>query len=367
MSQLSPDEITSRLQAFEQQIQQATQHYAGYPDNLNYDYSALASFFQYSIINAGDPFVQTDWSLHSKDFEREAVEWFAQLYELNPCWGYVTSGGTEGNFYGMFLGREHYPDGVLYFSEESHYSIPKAAFMMQMQFESIPSQANGEIDYRILADKLAQHADKPAIMNLNIGTTMDGAIDNIDCVCTLLEAHPQPFYLHCDAALGGMLLPFLDHAPQLSFQKYPIDSLAVSGNKFVGAPVPHGVVLSHPEASSKLSRQVDYIGCQDSTILGVRNGLGALCLWYAIQTRPLAEEARACVKRAQDLQHALQQLGIDARLNDFSNTVVFPQPHKSLCQKWQLALKDGQAHIVVMQHFDEQKIQQFLDDIKSSL
>ncbi|MEK7991600.1 MAG: histidine decarboxylase [Thiotrichaceae bacterium] len=362
-SALSP-EIYSRLAAFEQQIQQASQHYAGYPDNLNYDYSALSKFFKYSIINAGDPFVQTDWSLNSKDFEREAVEWFAKLYELNPCWGYVTSGGTEGNFHGIFVGREHCPDGILYFSEESHYSIPKAAYMMKIPFVIIPSLSNGEMDYAVFAQKLAQNADKPAIVNLNIGTTMDGAIDDIDRVCHLLEQHPNEFYIHCDAALGGMLLPFLDNAPKLSFQKYPINSLAVSGNKFIGAPIPHGVVLGHPENSHKVSRQVDYIGCQDSTILGVRNGLGALCLWYAIQTRPLAAEAKACIQRAQYLQQALQQLGLETQLNPFSNTVVFPQPAKSICQKWQLALKEGRAHIVVMQHLDEQKIEQFLDDIR---
>jgi histidine decarboxylase len=358
--------ISKRLNAFEQSIRQASEHYAGYPDNLNYDYTPLLPFFQYSMINAGDPFVQTDWALHSKDFERESVEWFAQLYQLDPAWGYITSGGTEGNFHGIFLGRERYPDGILYFSSESHYSIAKAAYMMKIPHVIIPSQCNGEIEYNALRHALAQYSRKPAIINLNIGTTMDGAIDDIDQVCGLLTEHPGDFYLHCDAALGGMLLPFLDNAPRINFKDYPINSLAVSGNKFIGAPIPHGVVLSRASDVEKVGAQVDYIGCQDKTITGVRSGLAALCLWYAIQTRQhhFATEAQHCVVRAQYLQQQLQKIGVLAQLNPFSNTVVFPKPIKQICQKWQLATKDGRAHIVVMQHLDYSKIDNFIDDMR---
>jgi len=362
------DTIKQRLHLFEEKIRDRSNFFAGYPDNLNYDYQLLETFLKYSMINAGDPFVTTDWDLHSKEFEREVVEWFAKLYGLDPCWGYLTSGGTEGNLYGVFLGRETYPDGILYYSEETHYSIPKASYMMKIPQVVVPSLSNGEIDYDYLKSALEENEDKPAIMNLNIGTTMHGAIDNLDTVCALLKQHQAGFYLHCDAALSGMILPFLTDAPTLSFKEYPIDSLAVSGNKFIGSPMPVAVVLARPNIVNQVGMQVDYIGCKDSTILGVRSGLAALYLWYAIQTREASftKEAQKCIENAIYLNRSLKAIGIKSQRNKFSNTVVFPQPHTNICKKWQLATNNGLAHIVVMQHLNQSKIDKIIDDIKNN-
>ncbi len=51
------------------------------------------------------------------------------------------------------------------------------------------------------------------------------------------------FFIHCDGALFGMMMPFLKQAPMVTFRK-PIGSVSVSGHKFVGAPVPCGVVIT---------------------------------------------------------------------------------------------------------------------------
>lgn len=362
------ESVAQKLEVFEAKLNHRSEFFAGYPDNLSYDYAALKKFFSYSMINAGDPFVETDWDLHSKDFEREVVEWFADLYQLSPCWGYITSGGTEGNLYGIFLGRETRPDGVLYFSEDTHYSIAKAAYMMKIPHVIIPCNDNGAMDCQFLKQSLSDNQDKPAIVNLNFGTTMKGAIDDIEQVSALLKSHKAGFYLHCDAALSGMLLPFIPGAPSISFEQYPIDSVAVSGNKFIGSPIPNGVVLARSSIVDNVGIQVDYIGCKDSTILGVRSGLAALCLWYAIQTRKhtFAEEARQCLENAKYLQAALSAKGISAHLNSYSNTVVFPQPSLSVCRRWQLATYENLAHIVVMQHLTTEKIDRIVSDITNS-
>ena len=51
------------------------------------------------------------------------------------------------------------------------------------------------------------------------------------------------FYIHCDGALFGMMMPFIKQAPMVTFKK-PIGSVSVSGHKFMGAPVPCGVVIT---------------------------------------------------------------------------------------------------------------------------
>lgn len=40
-----------------------------------------------------------------------------------------------------------------------------------------------------------------------------------------------------------MQMPFIKKAPRVSFKK-PIGSVSVSGHKFIGAPVPCGVVIT---------------------------------------------------------------------------------------------------------------------------
>lgn len=65
--------------------------------------------------------------------------------------------------------REKFPDGILYTSQDSHYSIFKIARMYRMQCIKVGTLINGEIDCADLKTLLLAHKDKPAIINLNIG------------------------------------------------------------------------------------------------------------------------------------------------------------------------------------------------------
>ena len=57
----------------------------------------------------------------------------------------------------------------------------------------------------------------------------------------------------------------------VSFKK-PIGSVSVSGHKFVGAPVPCGVVMTRMRYVMALSSDVEYLNSRDATIMG-RYGL----------------------------------------------------------------------------------------------
>lgn len=67
------------------------------------------------------------------------LNWFARLWEIDEqeYWGYITNCGTEGNLHGILVGRENFPDGVLYASRETHYSVFKAARMYRMDAEKV--------------------------------------------------------------------------------------------------------------------------------------------------------------------------------------------------------------------------------------
>jgi glutamate/tyrosine decarboxylase-like PLP-dependent enzyme len=104
-----------------------------------------------------------------------------------------------------------------------------------MDLRSIPTLPMGEINYDVLAQELDQNRDYPAIINVNIGTTVKGAVDNLDRIIdtlTSLNIPRERYHIHCDGALFALMMPFIDNAPEISFQK-PIDSIAVSGHKMV--------------------------------------------------------------------------------------------------------------------------------------
>ena len=345
----------------------------GYPINLKFDYSPLLPFFKYHINNAGDPFDYLNLQLNTKEIEQEVIDFFANIYggtKKECIWGYVTNGGTEGNLYGLFLAKQKYNDGVLYFSKETHYSIKKIARILGFEFEEVNSQNNGEIDYEDLKNRILNHKNKPVVMNLNYGTTVKGGIDDHKMIIRMLkQLEISDYYIHVDAALFGMLLPFIENAPKLSIGEdlKGVSSIAISGHKFLGSPFACGVVLTRKQTMECTKNKIEYLDSLDTTITGSRNGHAPLIIWYAIRKRGIAgftKEAKSCLKLAEYLHKSLLKAGIESNLNDFSNTVYFAKPSIEIIKKWQLATQGKYAHVVVMQHLTKKIIDKFLLDIK---
>ena len=225
---------------------------------------------------------------------------------------------------------------------------------------------SGEIDYAELESLLARNASRPAILNVNIGTTVKGAVDDLDRVLRALAGAgygEDRFFIHCDGALFGMMvggwvggraggggcrvwgvgggvracvracmcvcvrvcvracvractlqlvsptpprpprhsaaclppsrippptpthmpapppthppthptqIPFVKKAPMVSFKK-PIGSISVSGHKFVGSPVPCGVVMTRARHIKVCARVWGWVGwgfCLGERVLG---------------------------------------------------------------------------------------------------
>jgi len=284
-------------------------------------------------------------------------------------WGYITNCGTEGNLHGILVGRENLPDGVLYCSKESHYSVMKAARMYRMDAVEVDTLATGEIDYGKLEQALVANRGRPAIINANIGTTVKGAVDNIDTIIDVLKRNgyeEERFYIHCDGALFGMMMPFIKSGPMVSFKK-PIGSVSVSGHKFVGAPVPCGVTMTRMRHVMALSSEIEYLNSRDATIMGSRNGHAAIYLWYNLTTKGyegFRRDVEKCMRSAYFLKEMLSRAGIKTFLNELSNTVVFERPEsEAFVKKWQLACEGDIAHVVCMPNVSIEKLQEFVEDM----
>eukprot|EP00007_Cunea_sp_BSH-02190019_P006569 CAMPEP_0174244180 /NCGR_PEP_ID=MMETSP0417-20130205/34362_1 /TAXON_ID=242541 /ORGANISM="Mayorella sp, Strain BSH-02190019" /LENGTH=601 /DNA_ID=CAMNT_0015323817 /DNA_START=35 /DNA_END=1837 /DNA_ORIENTATION=+ len=368
----SGDSIQTTLAEYERYLKDRTFSHFGYPYNLEFHYKDLSRFMRYSINNLGDPFVESNYGVHSRQFEVEVLEFFADLWKipLDSYWGYMTTCGTEGNLQGILLGREVLPpNAVLYSSREAHYSIFKAARFYCIESECIDTLWNGEIDYDHLEARLTAHADRPALINCNVGTTVKGAVDNLDRILEILTRTgytEDRFYIHCDGALFALIIPFLKEALDVNFTK-PIGSMSVSGHKFMGCPMPSGVCITRKEHIKKLEQHIDYLNSKDTTIMGSRNGQSALFLWHTIRSKGadgLASDARTCLDRAQLLYDLLRNEGIYCMLNAFSNTVVLERPPEEVfVKRWQLACEKDIAHVVVMPNVTKEKIYTFVKEL----
>ena len=174
-------DIQKRLDLLLKNIEEFSAQQVGYPCNQDFDYSELWPFLQYSANNVGDPFHGSSFLVNTHEIEYEVINTFADMMHLErrEAWGYVTSGGTEGNMYGLYMGREIFPDGVVYFSQDTHYSVVKIMRLLKARNIMIKSQPNGEIDYDDLYETIRINRDSPVIFMANIGTTMKGAIDDV--------------------------------------------------------------------------------------------------------------------------------------------------------------------------------------------
>lgn len=349
----------------------------GYPYNLDFDFEALQGMNNYCINNLGDPFIESNYGVHSRRFEVGVLEWFAKLWEIDAdeFWGYITNCGTEGNLHGIYVGRENLPDGILYTSSESHYSVFKAARMYRMQCEKISTISTGEINYSELKEALVKNSKFPAILNVNIGTTVKGAVDDLDKILKILEEagyKEDRFFIHCDGALFGLMIPFLKRGgePMVTFKK-PIGSVSVSGHKFIGAPVPCGVVITRLNYIRALSSDVEYLNSRDATIMGSRNGHAAIYMWYTLSTKGstgLRKDVEKCMRNALLLKSMLERAKIPVMLNELSNTVVFERPKDpEFVRKWQLACEGNLAHVVVMPNISIDKLETFVMELLESI
>jgi len=357
-----------RLSDYMQQVADRARYFIGYPIATDFDYSDLYPLLQYPLNNVGDPQIESSYDLNSRSIEREVVAFFAELFRApkDNHWGYVTNGGSEGNLYGLYVARELYPNAMVYYSEATHYSVQKNIHLLNMPGIVIRSQQGGEMDYDDLKAAIQLHRYRPAIILANIGTTMTEAKDNVPYIREVLrQCAIKSHYIHCDAALAGIYLSLLEKDPSFDF-KGGADSIAISGHKFIGSPIPCGVVLVKKNYKERIGRSVPYIGTLDTTITGSRNGHSPVFLWYAIKKlgrEGLLSRAVESLNLAQYLVEKFHEIGIHAFRNQNAITVVFPQPASSVCQKWQIASEGGYSHIICMPGITKDKIDAFIIDL----
>jgi histidine decarboxylase len=161
-----------------------------------------------------------------------------------------------------------------------------------------------------------------------------------------------------------MILPFVEDPQPYGFDA-GFDSVAVSGHKMVGSPLPCGVALTRQEYVSRIARSIEYVGVLDTTLTGSRSALTPLMMWYAFQERGLdgfRETVAGCLEVAEYAVARFNDSGIPAWRNKNSVTVVFPKPSSEVVRKWQLAPYEDIAHLIAMPHVTREVVDAVVDD-----
>ena len=165
--------------------------------------------------------------------------------------GIFTTGGSLSNLAAIVAAREarldeDFHDGVIYFSEQTHASVAKAARLAgfpQRALRRVPVDARLRMDADALAAAIAADraaGRRPFLVVANAGTTNTGAIDPIARIVEIGRANG--LWVHADAAYGGFFRLVPEGARLLAGIE-DCDSITLDPHKTMFLPYGTGVLL----------------------------------------------------------------------------------------------------------------------------
>lgn len=278
----------------------------GIENNLGWLYSLphQVAIKTYALFLDQNPHHSGSWS-HTKhpdgptqQVEHNIIMKMSHLYHASRAHleGYITSGATESNLYSVWAGKKYLRQFAksknlcLIKTNLTHYSITKAADIAEVQQYTTPlSHKNWCMHPEGLTKTIASLYKKGYrgfMIPLTLGYTSTGTSDNIDDITNTLLAVQRihrtvKFFVWVDAALNGLVLPFLDKKFS-PFSSPLIQTVAVDFHKFGLVPYPAGIVLYRKKLRKLIEQPIDYAPQMDTTVLGSRSGIPALAIWTMI-------------------------------------------------------------------------------------
>jgi len=329
----------------------------------------------------------------TQEMEREVLNVLAvDIFKAEPNSfdGYIAPGGTEANIQAIWMYRNYFmyklnakPHEIaILASEDTHYSIPKAANLLMLDWLKIPVDfQTREIDHfklETIIIKAKEKGKKYFIVVSNMGTTMFGAIDNPDDYIQVLEKHKLLYKIHIDGAYGGFIYPFSNKDSDLNFENPKISSITIDAHKMLQAPYGTGIFLCRKGLiENVLTKEAEYVEGMDLTLCGSRSGSNAVAVWMILFTYgPFGwcEKIRVLQMRTQWLCDQLDELEVAYFREPFMNIVTIQEQFidESLVKKFDLVpQKHSEGNlwykIVIMDHVEVDHLSTFITDLKESL
>jgi tyrosine decarboxylase / aspartate 1-decarboxylase len=326
----------------------------------------------------------------TQEIEREVLNVIAvDIFKAKPNEfdGYIAPGGTEANIQAIWVFRNEFmhqldaklEEIAILASEDTHYSIPKASNLLQIDWLKIPvGFENREIDTIALDTIILEAKNKGKkyfIAVSNLGTTMFGSVDNPEVYISALEKQQVMYRLHIDGAYGGFVYPFSNRDSVINFSNPKISSITIDAHKMLQAPYGTGIYICRKGLiENTLTKEAEYVEGMDLTLCGSRSGANAVAVWMILFTyggHGWFEKVSILQMRTQFLCQELDKLGINYFREPFMNIVTIDSSDlpKTLAEKYRLVPQQHQGDnkwykIVVMDHVEVEHLTRFIDELK---
>jgi len=198
--------------------------------------------------------------------EANAIRWLCEVMGFpHTAFGLITSGGSMSNFTAIVSARrtrlpENFLHGVIYTSDQAHYSIRKAALMAGFPEQRVVAIESDD-RYRLQVEALSRRitADRAAGLQPffcvgSAGTVNTGAVNDLPGLAELCAR--EQLWLHIDAAYGGFFQLTARGKRRLAGIERA-DSIALDPHKGLFLPYGTGVLLVRDGDRLRQAHQVN--------------------------------------------------------------------------------------------------------------
>ncbi len=303
--------------------------------------------------------------------------------------GYVASGGTEANIQAIWVLKRYYEqefgarsqDITLVYTEDAHYSMPKAASLLSLDRMVLPVDKKTRTitgESLELFKKEQANGKKYFIIVLNMGTTMFGSVDDIDPVTAWADELNLNYKIHIDGAFGGFIYPFTDSKSKLTFDHPKINSFTLDGHKMLQSPYGTGIYITRKGYMEyALTEEANYVKGKDYTLVGSRSGANAIAVWMIMRTygsEGWKMKIKKLIEKTNRLCDQLSDMGIRYYRNPNMNIVTMEasQIDPQIAKEFMLVpdTHDDRPNwykIVVMDHVTQGQLDRFLMKVTPAL
>ncbi len=232
----------------------------------------------------------------SSAMEKEAVARIGEMFGWKECLGHLCSGGTMANLEALWISKRLKPGSKIVASSQAHYTHSRICSVLEIPFDSIPTDCNAKMDLESLEKAL--ESENIGTVVVTMGTTATGSFDPLPSILELRKNYG--FRIHADAAYGGYFTlannlgqqtrDILNHVNQ-------VDSIVVDPHKHGLQPYGCGCVLFRdPTVGIHYKHDSPYTYfTSDELHLGEislecsRPGSSAVALWATQKLLPLEQ------------------------------------------------------------------------------
>jgi len=301
--------------------------------------------------------------------------------------GYVASGGTEANLQAIWVYRNYFineysanrEDICIMCSQDSHYSMDKAANLLSLGIYKIPVESDTkeikEVSIMEVILTAKNEGKKYFIVVCNMMTTMFGTVDDVDAFTNQLNDLSCDFKLHIDGAYGGFYYPFTDKESQLTFENPNITSFTLDAHKMAQAPYGTGIFLIRKGLIQHVNtKEASYVEGEDFTLIGSRSGANAIAVWMIlVKNGPNGWQEKVFIlqKRTEWMCDQLSQLKIGFYRHLKSNIITIKSKHitKEIASNFGLVPDNHSSpewyKIVIMDHVTIEKLSMLVEEMKT--